>query len=175
MYRYATGCVKVGEFVVSNDPNSEAAAIARAAGGYSGNGGGGNGDGDGSDAIAPYCQLADGGRAPSWWMEQIEGSVRDEHLALQALGRPGGDRTSYSQLARDDERSRRWSTDERSRPSTDGRQSTTDERRRASIDERSRLSRGSTNSRFGSDYSASGRGRGSVGSVGGSIEEDPSV
>ena len=94
--------LQVGQFIVSNDPNSEAAAFARAVGGNHDESWGGKA----VKSLAPEEAL--GSNMPTWWNEPVEEAVRDEHLALQALARGGvGNRLQHSQLAQDEERSRR--------------------------------------------------------------------
>jgi hypothetical protein len=60
------------------------------------------------------------GRTDSWWNEEMEGSVHDRHLALDALFKEGFVNRSRSRLALDDEASRSGRESRASRASSGG-------------------------------------------------------
>ena len=89
------GVTRVGGFTVSNDPGFVSPASDK-----------GLGLTDESDGRRNEREGRPLGRTASWWNEEMEGSVHNRHLALDALFKDGFVDRSRSRLALDDEASR---------------------------------------------------------------------
>ena len=106
------GVTRVGGFTVSNDP-AYVSPIHESMSGKTSS----------TDASVSRRNEREGlplGRTDSWWNEEMEGSVHDRHLALDALFKEGFVNRSRSRLALDDEASRSGRGSRASRASSGG-------------------------------------------------------